>query len=344
MAIWTLIQDGTMSLDDNPQKYLSFWTNDTSDPRSKVKLSQLLSFTSGFNGEYNCTPLANFDDCVQRIYSDGLYHIPGTTYHYAGDHLQVAGLMAVKASGYSTWIDLFNARIKVPTGAQGSVVYTPAGSTNSRIAGGLLTSTNTYIQMLMGFYMPTLFNATTLALMQQDRTASPVVIESRPPGVEEIGQDWHYCGSFWYECPLPTFNSTCANQKVFSSPGAFGFTPSVDRVNDYWMVVSQNQVQGAPDAVFWTTANRDKIVRVLNQLYPPPVASPAAAPVAAAAPVVAPAPSNSSPVSNGNAPTSSVGNSPSVTSTPKASAASVLLVGLPTLFSAFITILSFIFM
>lgn len=299
-----------MSLDDHPQRWISWWTNDTvGDRRARVKLADLLSFTSGFTGEYNC-PSQTLDGCVQTIYSGGCRFEPNTTYHYGGDHLQVAALMAINAGGYSKWIDLFTERVYTPTGATGSMLYTPGGSTNSRIAGGLLTSTNTYIQMFMGFYLPTLFNVTTLARMQVDRTQAPnVTIDSRPPGVDQIGLDWHYCGSFWYECNLPIFNATCANANIFSSPGAFGFSPSVDRVNDYWMVISQFE-ESAVEAVNFANANRAGIVRALNLIYGPPVAAPVtvAAPKAAPAPTAPLAPTAPvPPIASGPAPSGSIG-------------------------------------
>jgi CubicO group peptidase (beta-lactamase class C family) len=44
-----LVNDGTIaSLDDPVNKYLSYWTKDTSDKRSLVTFRMLLSFTSGF--------------------------------------------------------------------------------------------------------------------------------------------------------------------------------------------------------------------------------------------------------------------------------------------------------
>lgn len=99
VAIWTLIQDGTMHLSDNPQKYISWWTTNTSDSMYRVTLEQLLAFTSGFNGEYDCSGGEDMEQCVMQIHGNGTYTEPGTVYYYGGDHLQVAGLMAIKAGG-----------------------------------------------------------------------------------------------------------------------------------------------------------------------------------------------------------------------------------------------------
>lgn len=51
MMLAGLVNDGTISsLDDPANKYLSWWTKDPADKRSKVTLRHLLSFTSGFGG------------------------------------------------------------------------------------------------------------------------------------------------------------------------------------------------------------------------------------------------------------------------------------------------------
>jgi CubicO group peptidase (beta-lactamase class C family) len=271
-AIWTLIQDGTLNLDDRPSKFLSWWTTNTTDPRGRVTLSMLLSFTSGFNGDYNC-PGLNQEQCAQAIYDNGTFTEPGTAFHYTGDHLQIAGVIAYKAGGYTNWANLFTARLKTPTGTLGSVSW--GFTSNPRVAGGLTTSAESYASMMMGFYLGTVVNQTTIARMQVDKTPSPgIVMDYRPPGIGDGGYDWHYCASFWYECPYAPWNSTCFNNRFFSSPGAFGFYPAIDRVNDFWMVLAPSLVSPAV-TIDWSNANRGLIVSILNQVAP---LAPAAAP------------------------------------------------------------------
>jgi hypothetical protein len=49
----------------------------------------------------------------------------------------------------------------------------------------------------------------------------------------DAGQEFHYGLSAWLECPPPA--SDCA---VLSSPGAFGFTPWVDRAGGYYAMIA----------------------------------------------------------------------------------------------------------
>ena len=46
-----LVNDGVMAFEDKASKYLPFWATDESDPRSRVTLESLLSFTSGYTAD-----------------------------------------------------------------------------------------------------------------------------------------------------------------------------------------------------------------------------------------------------------------------------------------------------
>jgi hypothetical protein len=54
-----LVADGTLSFDDLASKHLSWWTTNSSDPRSRVKLRHLLSFTSGYYADSMASPLCS---------------------------------------------------------------------------------------------------------------------------------------------------------------------------------------------------------------------------------------------------------------------------------------------
>ena len=50
--------------------------------------------------------------------------------------------------------------------------------------------------------------------------------------VEKAGLDFHYGLASWTECAPPAVNCP-----VISSPGAFGFTPWVDREDGYYAII-----------------------------------------------------------------------------------------------------------
>jgi CubicO group peptidase (beta-lactamase class C family) len=134
MMVAGLVNDGTISsLDDLCSKYFDWWTTDEKDPRSKVTVAMLLSFTSGFGGGHpgdehvnvsrkapykvramsgefdikpspaDCvytSPNMDIEDCAKAIYTYvNCTGEPGKVYSYNSYHLQLAGAVAAKASG-----------------------------------------------------------------------------------------------------------------------------------------------------------------------------------------------------------------------------------------------------
>jgi CubicO group peptidase (beta-lactamase class C family) len=105
VTILRLVEAGRTSLSDNPQKYLSYWTSGPADPRSRVTLQQLLSFTSGFNAGEDDRDTCIFDGgttiaaCARSYYEAGLQSTPGSAFSHGPAHLQIAGAMAEAATG-----------------------------------------------------------------------------------------------------------------------------------------------------------------------------------------------------------------------------------------------------
>ncbi len=122
-----------------------------------MTLRDLMSFTSGFTEEANCLNRgdSDFTACVLTMASDniGNGYVPGKTYFYSGVHLQVAGLMAIKARNLalgiitSTWQNFFN-DFKSATGLFANSQYDLPSATNPRLAGGMHWIGNDYIAFL----------------------------------------------------------------------------------------------------------------------------------------------------------------------------------------------------
>lgn len=108
-----LVADGTIrSLDAKASEYVRWWATEVGDPKSQVTLRHLLSFTSGFGtgapGQENASDLCmdsstsglDYDGCAQQVYlATNLSGTPGKTYTYNSVHLQLAGAVAMSASG-----------------------------------------------------------------------------------------------------------------------------------------------------------------------------------------------------------------------------------------------------
>eukprot|EP01059_Diplonema_ambulator_P001452 TRINITY_DN11226_c0_g1_i1.p1 TRINITY_DN11226_c0_g1~~TRINITY_DN11226_c0_g1_i1.p1 ORF type:complete len:396 (+),score=86.53 TRINITY_DN11226_c0_g1_i1:50-1189(+) len=246
-VIMRMVEDGIVSLFDSPSAYLSWWTTDASDPRSKVTLRELMSFTGGFTDNDGCLGDNSYtlESCAEQIYNTAAdpskFNAPGTTFYYGGNNLQVAGAMVASASQKS-WSDLVDKYINTPLDITSLLtVYTPKNNPN--IAGGWYASTDDYMQFLTAFFGGSLLQSSSYDLMFTDNTPSAsVTIAYSPVSVAKPPQEWHYCLANWLECESKPFAASCVDRRVHSSPGKFGFYPRIDLLNGYYSVVARQSL------------------------------------------------------------------------------------------------------
>jgi len=217
-VILSLVADGTLSLDDHPQRYIPAWGNlsDASpppddDPRRRVKLRQLLSFTSGVEGaastcdEAEVPPGARYSACAGRIYADlaGQAFEPGAEFAYSWRHLLVAAAMAEEATG-SAFSELLEARVARPVGMEDGPAYAP-GPWGP--AGGLEISPGDYAKFLGALLRgDSGMKGVVEAGMFWDWTAdvrgfnNSVFEVYERVGIYDKVQRWHYSLGHWIEC------------------------------------------------------------------------------------------------------------------------------------------------
>jgi CubicO group peptidase (beta-lactamase class C family) len=214
-----------------------------------ITLRHLLSFTSGMREEAACTfnALLTLEDCVASIAQQPMVAPPGTRYDYGSTHLHVAARMAEVATGRS-WQQLVRERLTDPLGLPTDVrFYTypnqALGLANPLVAGGMRASARDYATLLgLIYHKGRLGNVTvaTPALFdEQAREPYPgVVIGSSP--AQSQGWSFRYGLGAWLQCAVPA--NGCA---VMSSPGAFGFTPWIDRSVGYYATIAMEEVIGS---------------------------------------------------------------------------------------------------
>ncbi|XXF76966.1 serine hydrolase [Myxococcaceae bacterium GXIMD 01537] len=235
-VLFEVIRQGHLSLDSTTGQVLG-WTGD----KAGITLRHLLSFTSGLPPNAGCTarPFISLAKCVETLADTSLVAAPGTRYDYGSTHLHVAARMAEVATGKS-WNTLFTETLAAPLGLPPEVGYFTAprlalGTSNPLVAGGLRASMNEYARLLALVYhrgryaglvrgTPELFDA-------QTREPFPKVVVGNSP-VKSLGLPFRYGLAAWLECEMPA--SGCA---VVSSPGAFGWTPWVDRQAGYYAIL-----------------------------------------------------------------------------------------------------------
>ena len=236
LTLLRLVDAGKLSLHSTTGSVLG-WTG----PQAAITLEQLLSFTSGLKPEASCTlrTAISLADCVETIGKTPLAAAPGTRFDYGSTHLQVAARMAEIVTGKS-WHSVFVAELREPLALSADIGwYTwprqAVGTSNPLIAGGLRMTMSEYARVLdleyhRGVYHAERLISDALFTAQATEPYPHAIIGSSP--VKRIGLDYHYGLASWLECPPPAQN--CALQ---SSPGAFGFTPWVDRRGGYYAIL-----------------------------------------------------------------------------------------------------------
>lgn len=237
LTILRLVEQGFLSLDSTTGAVLG-WTG----PQATITLRQLLSFTSGLPPDADCAyqQLVTLADCVATISGMTLVATPGTRFDYGSTHLHVAARMAEVATG-EPWAAIFAAQLKTPLGLGADALYYSAprqalGTSNPLIAGGLRATMNEYARVLQlefarGVFAGNRLLAEALFVAQATEPFPDAVIGNSP--VQSLGLEFHYGLTAWLECPPPAVD--CA---VISSPGAFGFTPWVDRDGGYYAMIA----------------------------------------------------------------------------------------------------------
>jgi serine-type D-Ala-D-Ala carboxypeptidase/endopeptidase len=234
VTLFRLIDQGYLSLDSTTAQTLG-WTGE----KGNITLRHLLSFTSGLPPENSCTyqSALTLTECVDSISQSDLVAAPGARFDYGSTHLAVAARMAEVVTG-STWKALFAAQIREPLGLPADIEYyanpiLPVATDNPLLAGGLIVSMNEYERLLRLVFnkgqwqgnqliAPAIFDTQTIA-------PYPDAVIGQSPGQLGIVR---YGLTAWLECATPA--TGC--DKI-SSPGAFGFTPWVDRENRYYAIL-----------------------------------------------------------------------------------------------------------
>jgi len=218
--------------------YITSWP--TAGNLATIQLRHLLSFTSGLNEEHFCqnNPNADFEDCVNKIAGENSSApAPGTEFYYDSSHLQVAGLMAIKASGASSWKAVFD-QFKTDTGLFTGSDYDLPSLQNPRLAGGMHWTANQYMDFLEALHNNDILSPALTEAMHSNQVGNAAIVFS--PALNAISQDFRYGFGNWIECAANPYN--CTSVTRVSSPGAYGAYPFVDYEYHYFGIIAR---QGA---------------------------------------------------------------------------------------------------
>ena len=230
--ILSLVKANILSLNDKPQKYISFWP--TTGNLSEITLKSLLNFTSGLKEEPLCinSKFYDFENCVRKIIDKNPSPSPFTEFYYSSTHLQVAGLMAIKALGVSSWQEVYN-QFRNDTGLFSNSKYDLPSESNPRLAGGMHWNANDYIEFLDAIFCKKILNEELITLMTSDQIGNTEKTNS--PAYDIIGEPWRYGLGVWIECK----NENCDDYDKISSPGSYGAYPFIDYKYKYYGILAR---------------------------------------------------------------------------------------------------------
>jgi len=245
VAILGAVVEDTVDLDEPVSTYLSFWTKDPTDKRSKITLRHLLSFTSGLysadaGGFTSCMLNATYDfiDCAEQIYNEAPFEFePGTTFDYNSYHLQIAGAVACVASN-KTIKELLEENLILKLGLK-NTTYTNIEH-NPLLAGGLRINGNDYEIFLKSYLNHEILPKSITDQVEYDYTDPAKGIKFSNSSAMLVDYIGHYGFAHYIECWFNgngTFTPACKAQHVHSDPGLFGYYPLIDRRYNYYMQI-----------------------------------------------------------------------------------------------------------
>jgi hypothetical protein len=230
-ALFVLVEEGSLSLDDPVHTHLDWWTDDPSDLRSLITLRHCMAFTTGYVGQVSCADLSSTEECARRVYEQGTHtHPPGTFFDYNSDHSRIAAAMAVAATA-EPMMALIERTIFERTSPPmvGTFFANPAAPD---LASTMTTTPREYEAFLSSYWSGALVSAQGRRVMESDQCPScRACLFCQTRGHYGLG-NWAGCLGWGLEGGLTRLGhwpNRCAVAEEFWSSGAFGYWPQVVR-------------------------------------------------------------------------------------------------------------------
>ncbi len=246
--IMSLVDSGTLSLDDRASKYLPYMTGE----KATITIRQMMSHTAGFQGEFPIAspclnnPADTLDHCARALAAVPLKAPPGTAFIYAGAGMQIAGRVAEVATG-KDWQTLFRERVANPLALHDTDYEWRGPTRNPRISGGGRSTVSDYMTFLTMIHQHgeyaghRVLSARSVDIMLSDQTRGVPIVESPFKQWDRLnpgGSQNRYGIGNWLE----DFDAN-GHPTQNSSPGAFGWTPFIDESRNLQVVVGVEAIR-----------------------------------------------------------------------------------------------------
>jgi CubicO group peptidase (beta-lactamase class C family) len=229
-AMMTLVDQGTLSLDDPVSKYLPEFTGE----KAAITVRQLWSGTSGLPDTDPSLTIRTITlaECVQRIAAEPLSSAPGMEVGDAAVGIQAGARICEVISGM-TWQDFFRTRIAEPLDMTSTTFDMMGFSRNPFVAGAARSTAQDFTRFLLMILQKGVWSGKRIlseqsaAAIEQDQAPSATVVSSPYAALTTLlpntAQARPGLGAWQEELDLATVTPLIA-----SYPGDKGFMPWID--------------------------------------------------------------------------------------------------------------------
>jgi CubicO group peptidase (beta-lactamase class C family) len=229
-AMMTLVDQGTLALDDPVSKYLPEFTGD----KAAITVRQLWSCTSGLpdNDPSLSIRSITLEECVRRIAAGPLPSIPGTSVSGGAVGIQVGARVCEVITGV-TWQEFFRTRMSEPLGMASTTFDMMGFGRNPFVAGATRSTAQDYTKFLLMLLQKgvwagkRILSEQSVAETLQDQAPSSEVTSSPYTPLTALLPNTSQARpglGVWREETDPATGELV----VASCPGNYGFMPWID--------------------------------------------------------------------------------------------------------------------
>jgi len=229
-VILTLVDEGTLNLDDRESRYLPEFNG----KKGTITIRQMFSHTHGLpdTPAYHRNTHLMMPEAVRLISELEPVAAPGTTLYYSGTGMQIAGRIAEIATG-KQWAQIFQEKLGLPCELKYTDYYAFGTTKNPNVAGSVQTCLDDYGTIVMMLLGKGLFNGRrvlsehAVSEMFSNQTGNVPIVRTPFKSFRDLdpaSPSWRYGIGCWLE----KMDTETGYASRASSGGAFGCMPFVD--------------------------------------------------------------------------------------------------------------------
>ena len=229
-AMMTLVDQGTLSLDDPVAKYLPEFTGE----KAAITIRQLWSYDSGLSATDPSIAdrTLTLQECVLRVAAGPLPSLPGTAVSDGSVSIQVGARVCEVVSGM-TWQEFFRVRIAEPLSMSSTSFNLLGFNRNPDVAGGARSTAEDYSRFLTMLLQrgvwsgKRILSEQAVAEIEQDQAPAATIVTTPYSTVTTLLPSTSGARpglGMWREEADPGTGTLV----IASCPGTYGFTPWID--------------------------------------------------------------------------------------------------------------------